>query len=70
MISFFSSILFLHEKIKNVKINNINILFHDTKAKSTTVEALPTIIENYLARGYRFEAINDNSFVPHQGINN
>lgn len=52
------------------KANNINILFHDTKAKSTTVEALPTIIENYLARGYRFEAINDNSFVPHQGINN
>ena len=52
------------------KANNINILFHDTKAKSTTVEALPAIIENYLARGYRFEAINDNSFVPHQGINN
>ena len=52
------------------KANNINILFHDTKAKSTTVEALPVIIENYLARGYRFEAINDNSFVPHQGINN
>lgn len=52
------------------KANNINILFHDTKAKSTTVEALPAIIENYLARGYRFEAINDNSFVPHQSINN
>ncbi|WP_297669065.1 polysaccharide deacetylase [Thomasclavelia sp.] len=52
------------------KANNINILFHDTKAKSTTVDALPTIIENYLARGYRFEAISDNAFVPHQGINN
>lgn len=52
------------------KSNNVNILFHDTRAKSTTVEALPTIIENYLARGYRFEGINDNSFVPHQKVNN
>lgn len=52
------------------KSNNINILFHDTAAKSTTVQALPAIIENYKARGYRFEAITDNSFVPHQGINN
>lgn len=52
------------------KSNNINILFHDTSAKSTTVQALPAIIENYIARGYRFEAIDDNSFAPHQGINN
>lgn len=52
------------------KANQINILFHDTKAKSTTVEALPAIIENYLARGYRFAGIDDNSYVPHQGINN
>lgn len=52
------------------KSNNINILFHDTDAKGTTVQALPAIIENYRARGYRFEAINDSSFVPHQGINN
>lgn len=52
------------------KSNNVNILFHDTRAKSTTVEALPAIIENYLARGYRFEGINDNSFVPHQKVNN
>ena len=27
-------------------------------------------IENYLSRGYRFEAINDSSFVPHQKVNN
>lgn len=52
------------------KANNINILFHDTAAKGTTVQALPAIIENYKARGYRFEAITDTSFVPHQGINN
>lgn len=52
------------------KANNINILFHDSAAKSTTVQALPAIIENYRSRGYRFEAISDSSFVPHQGINN
>lgn len=54
----------------NSKANNVNILFHDTAAKSTTVQALPAIIENYLSRGYRFEGINDNSFVPHQKVNN
>lgn len=54
----------------NSKANNVNILFHDTAAKSTTVQALPAIIENYLSRGYRFEAINDSSFVPHQKVNN
>ena len=54
----------------NSNANNINILFHDTAAKSTTVQALPAIIENYLSRGYRFEAINDSSFVPHQKVNN
>ena len=52
------------------KANNMNILFHDTAAKSTTVQALPAIIENYKARGYRFEAITDSSFVAHQGNNN
>lgn len=54
----------------NSNANNINILFHDTAAKSTTVQALPAIIENYLSRGYRFEAIDDSSFVPHQKVNN
>lgn len=52
------------------KANNLNILFHDTAAKSTTVQALPAIIEHYLAQGYRFEGISDSSFAPHQNINN
>ncbi len=51
-------------------VNNINILFHDSSPKTTTVQALPTIIEHYQALGYRFEAINDQSFIPHQRINN
>lgn len=50
--------------------NNIMILAHDTNAKNTTVEALPAIIEHYQKLGYRFEGISDNSFAPHQGINN
>lgn len=50
--------------------NNLNILFHDAGTKYTTVEALPRIIEHYQKRGYRFEGIHDNSYVPHHNINN
>ena len=50
--------------------NNIMILCHDTLAKDTTVEALPAIIEHYKNLGYTFKGIDDNTFTPHQGINN
>lgn len=50
--------------------NNIMILAHDTKAKSTTVQALPKIIEHYQALGYSFQAIDDNSYTPHHRVNN
>ena len=49
---------------------NIMILCHDAVGKKTTVDALPSIIEHYKQLGYRFEAINDYSFVPHHHINN
>lgn len=49
---------------------NINILFHDTAAKNTTVQALPQIIEYYQALGYTFKGIDDSSFSPHQHVNN
>lgn len=49
---------------------NINILAHDTQAKSTTVEALPKIIEYYQKLGYQFKAIDDTSFTPHHQVNN
>lgn len=52
------------------KSNNIMILCHDTSAKDTTVEALPSIIEHYKNLGYSFKGIDDNTFTPHQGINN
>ncbi|MDD8048628.1 MAG: polysaccharide deacetylase [Thomasclavelia sp.] len=50
--------------------NNIVILCHDSQAKKTTVEALPTIIEHYQKLGYKFKGIDDDSFYVHQHINN
>lgn len=52
------------------KANNIMILAHDTQAKSTTVEALPQIIDHYQSLGYVFKGIDDNTFTPHQHVNN
>lgn len=49
---------------------NINLLCHDTDAKGTTVEALPSIIQYYQQRGYEFKGIDENSFTPHQRVNN
>lgn len=43
------------------KAKNINLLMHDTAAKSTTVEALPKIIEHYQKLGYTFKGIDDTS---------
>ncbi len=37
--------------------DQIMILFHDSSPKTTTVEALPEIIENYKERGYVFKGI-------------
>ncbi len=48
----------------------IVLLFHDTAAKDTTVEALPTIIEHYKAQGYVFLALTHDSYAAHHGVNN
>ena len=37
---------------------------HDTGAKKTTAEALPSIIEYYLNNDYEFRGI-DEDFIPH-----
>lgn len=50
--------------------NNIIILAHDTNTKTTTVEALPTIIQYYLNKGYKFKAIDDYSFTCHHHVKN
>lgn len=52
------------------RANNINLLCHDTDAKSTTVEALPGIISHYQQLGYQFKGIDEDSFTPHQKVNN
>lgn len=49
---------------------NIVMLAHDTDAKDTTVQALPSIIEYYKNKGYVFKAIDDESFYAHQSLNN
>ena len=39
------------------KMKKINILMHDSKTKTTTVEALQTIINNYKKEGYSFDKL-------------
>lgn len=48
----------------------INILFHDTDAKGTTVEALPSIIQAYQDAGYVFKGVTKDGFAPHHEVNN
>jgi len=49
---------------------SICVLMHDSSAKGTTVQALPGIIEGLSAMGYRFEALNVQSYGYHHGVNN
>jgi len=61
------------ELVKNATLSreyNINILFHDTDAKDTTVKALQKIINKYKKRGYEFRGIDASSYAPHHGVNN
>ncbi len=50
--------------------NNIMILFHDSSPKTTTVEALPSIIKHYKKEGYVFRAITSDTPEVHHGVNN
>lgn len=40
------------------------VLMHETSAKSTTVTALPSIIEGLRNMGFTFQALNENSYCP------
>lgn len=51
-------------------LKSICVLMHDTSAKTTTVEALPQIIEGLQALGFRFEALKAENFGFHQNLNN
>jgi len=57
--------------IKRTLVNNkANILFHDAPAKTTTVQALPEIIQYISSKGYRFEALSASAPTCHQKVNN
>lgn len=49
---------------------NVIVLLHDTDAKSTTVEALPKIIEYYQSCGYTFSTITADTPPVHHKVNN
>lgn len=40
---------------------DICVLMHDAKSKKTTVDALPSMVEQLLAMGYRFEVLTETS---------
>ncbi len=51
--------------------NNVCVLMHDAPAKTTTVQALPEIIDGLIAMGFRFEAITPQTYgFHHQKLNN
>lgn len=54
----------------DIGIDQVNILFHDTDAKDTTVEALPQIIKAYQDAGYAFKGVTKDGFAPHHAVNN
>ena len=52
------------------KLDQIILLMHDAKIKTTTADALPQIIETYTAAGYRFDVLSTQSFTAHHTVNN
>ena len=48
----------------------VMLLFHDTEAKESTIQALPTVMEYYKNLGYSFKAIDRESLVVHHSVNN
>lgn len=54
----------------NGNYTNVILLCHDSAPKSTTVEALPQIIEYYQSQGFVCKALDRTSVVVHHGINN
>lgn len=53
-----------------IGMDDVVILMHDTDAKSTTVEALPQIIQAYKDAGYIFRPLDTQSNPVHHGVQN
>lgn len=58
------------ENATNSNLQYINLLMHDSSTKETTIEALPTIIEYYLNKGYIFKTLEQCDIQFHQVIQN
>ncbi len=50
--------------------NSICVLMHDAAEKTTTVDALPSIIEGLMAQGYYFAPLTPESYGYHHNIQN
>lgn len=55
-------------KACRASLNEIYLLMHDSPAKSTTVEALPTIIQFFKDKGYEFATIKSTGAICHHDI--
>ena len=51
-------------------MQNVIMLLHDSATKQSTVDALPRIIEYWKAQGYELKAIDRDTRISHQGVNN
>lgn len=58
------------QKATGFSENNLILLCHDAAAKTSTVEALPKIMDYYKGQGYTFKAIDRESYVVHHGVSN
>jgi len=50
--------------------NSICVLMHDARSKTSTVQALPKIIEGLIDRGYRFDVLTNKVSGFHHSVNN
>lgn len=54
----------------NINRDNLVILMHDTRAKSTTADSLPQILDYLRSNGYSFYGLTKGSPSAHHGVNN
>ena len=50
--------------------NSICVLMHDSSAKTTTADALPSVIEGLSAMGYTFDSIKPDTYGYHHNVSN
>lgn len=50
--------------------DKVVLLMHDAALKTTTVDALPQVIEAYRDAGYRFDVLSEQSFTVHHSVGN